>query len=82
MNSNGGKRLIRCDRCGRRCRNPRALADTWNSVWRVGYLTGFLCPDCQTPEESTEAEINGATLDYETMRFDQFGRASCKAKNG
>ncbi len=51
-----------CDRCRRRP-GKRDL-DRWNAVFRDGVVVGFLCPDCQTPEESTEAEINEATIDY------------------
>lgn len=29
-----------------------------------GVVVGFLCPDCQTPMENAEAEVNLATLRY------------------
>ncbi len=45
----------------------------WNAVWDKGYLTGFLCPDCQTPEENAEAEINAATMT--PVGIDEAGRA-------
>jgi hypothetical protein len=38
--------------------------ELWNIVVESGYITGLICPDCQTAEENTEAEINAATLDY------------------
>ncbi|WHP18814.1 hypothetical protein [Cellulomonas sp. ES6] len=56
-------RVERCMRCSRRWRG----ADDWNSVWKSGVLTGLLCPDCQTPEENAEAEINAVGLDYDRM---------------
>jgi hypothetical protein len=31
----------------------------------AGVVVGLLCPQCQTPEENAEAEINAATLIYE-----------------
>lgn len=68
--------MIRCTRCARRLRN----ADGWNAIFRMGVLTGYLCPSCQTPEENAEAEINDATLDYSTMTVDAFGRARAKSK--
>ena len=36
----------------------------WNVVVEFGYITGLLCPSCQTPEENAEAAIHGATLDF------------------
>jgi hypothetical protein len=57
--------VIRCDRCGRRCRNPAAfVTDEWNATLRQGVVVGHLCPDCQTPEENAEAAIHEATLVY------------------
>jgi hypothetical protein len=46
--------VIRCDRCGRRCRNPAAfVTDEWNATLRQGVVVGYLCPDCQTPEDGS-----------------------------
>ena len=53
-------KTIRCDRCNRRYRNQ----NDWNVTVKNGYIVGHLCPDCQTPEEYTEAAINEATTDY------------------
>jgi len=54
--------VIRCDRCGRRYRNPAAfVTDEWNATLRQGVVVGYLCPDCQTPENA-EAAIHEATL--------------------
>lgn len=70
-------KLIRCSRCARRLRNPRA--DTrWNLVAENGVVTGYLCPNCQTAEENAEAEINLATLDYTGAGPDGLLRATVK----
>ena len=66
------RRLKPCARCGRRARTLAAISG-WNVVvefgynitgLQIGYITGSLCPSCQTPEEHAEAVINGATLDF------------------
>lgn len=64
-------------------------AARWNHVWLQGRVTmtrppqrrgGRLhvwagnCPDCQTPEENAEAEVNLATLDYSRAVADESGR--------
>lgn len=56
-------KAIRCDRCRRRLRNL-SVDTTWNVVLDQGHIEGYICPNCQTLEENTEAEINEATLDY------------------
>lgn len=53
-------RVVRCSECHRRMRSMAG----WNSVFKAGVVVGNLCPDCQTPEQNAEAEINEATLDY------------------
>jgi len=74
-------KVIRCDRCSRRLRNPRNPGD-WNTIFDRGYPTGrHLCPDCQTPEENAEAEIKAATLDYSRSSVDQFGRMYASMKS-
>jgi hypothetical protein len=30
----------------------------WNATLRQGVVVGYLCPDCQTPEENAEAAIH------------------------
>ena len=60
LNSALKKGLIRCDRCGRRCRNM----DGWSATREQGVIVGCQCPDCQTLEEHAEADIKEATLDY------------------
>ena len=62
--------VIKCDRCGRRYRGH----GEWNIVLSQGIATGFLCPDCQTPEENAEAVINEATVDYSRAYLDECGR--------
>ncbi|MEU9805588.1 hypothetical protein [Mycobacterium sp. NPDC050853] len=52
-------------RCDRRLRNPDSVqGHAWNIVVESGYITGLICPACQSGEENIEAEINHATLDY------------------
>jgi hypothetical protein len=35
--------VIRCDRCGRRCRNPAAfVTDEWNATLRQGVVVGYV----------------------------------------
>lgn len=60
-----------CSRCDRRFRPSLADAHAWNGIFQQGVITGYLCPDCQSPEENAEAEINLATLDYTR---DELGR--------
>ncbi len=52
-----------------------------NVVYEKGHLVGRLCPDCQTPEENAEAEINKATLDYGHAFVDDDGRWWTPPKN-
>jgi hypothetical protein len=46
-------KIKRCGRCRRRMRNPHG----WNVEMVAGLEVGYLCPDCQTPEEDLEAEL-------------------------
>jgi hypothetical protein len=47
----------------------------WNATYVEGRPTGeHLCPDCQTPEENMQAELNAATLDYGQSYVDEEGR--------
>ncbi|WP_280434031.1 hypothetical protein [Nocardia carnea] len=75
-------KTIRCDRCHRRGRG--ALQD-WNCTVAGGEIVGVLCPDCQTVEEYTEAEINLSTLDYgrdEQGRVIGSPKGNCQADKG
>ena len=56
-------KTIRCDRCRRKLRNRHA-DNGWNVTMRGGFAVGFLCPWCQTPAETAEAEIRDATTVY------------------
>ena len=69
-------KVTKCSRCRRRMRRN----DGWNMSFRVGFLIGYLCPECQSPEENAEAEINEATIDYSTGFLDQSGRQWAKLK--
>lgn len=71
------RRFRPCDRCGRRARSLNAMSN-WNVVVERGYVTGLLCPACQTPEENVEAAINEATLDYTLIG----GRLAGRPKGG
>ncbi|WP_199700477.1 hypothetical protein [Galactobacter valiniphilus] len=62
-----------CTHC-MRCRRKYRGRGEWNLVFAKGYVTGALCPSCQTPEENAEAVINEATLDYSKGRIDDAGR--------
>ncbi|WP_329103221.1 hypothetical protein [Streptomyces sp. NBC_01439] len=59
--------LGHCIRCTRACWKGAADALRWNIEFAQGRPVGYLCPECQTPEENAEAEVNAATVDYVTM---------------
>ena len=58
--------VIECHRCGKSSTLADGAADNWNIEARRGVCVGFLCPECQTDEESIEAEVNAATIEYGT----------------
>lgn len=66
---------IRCLRCNRRQRSGIG----WNVELHQGLPVFYLCPDCQTPEETAEARINEATLVYGR---DAFGRSIGRPRVG
>lgn len=66
-------RYRRCDRCARRLRNPGPDCQ-WTVIVEHGIITGLICPGCQTPEESAEAAINEATLEYTVVHGRLAGR--------
>lgn len=72
-------KLGRCQRCRRNLTTSATDLDRWNSEFRQGRIVALLCPECQTPEENAEAEINLATLDY---HHDSAGRVRGKPKLG
>lgn len=53
--------ITKCSRCKKRLRNN---GEGWNITVERGRIVGHLCPHCQTDEETAEAQINEATLDY------------------
>lgn len=62
------KAIIRCSQCDRRMRREvEADGQQWNAVYRLGYVVGHLCPQCQTPEENAEAEVNAALSSSGTL---------------
>jgi len=68
--------VIKCDRCQRRYRGQ---AD-WNATFKQGKITGYLCPDCQSPDMNAEAVINEATIDYKRGYHDPDGRLHAPLK--
>lgn len=68
--------MTRCDRCARRMRSGTG----WNATFKQGIVVGYLCPECQTPEENSEAEINEATVDYRAGHVDASGRLWAPSK--
>lgn len=66
----------RCSRCNRRInKDPDA-----NLTMKSGYLVGFICSRCQTPEENAEAVINEATVDYSSWTTNAFGQSVGRSK--
>ncbi len=58
-----GKWLTRCERCGKRLRNPRGTAA---DEWAIKLVSPFgpvsvICPACLTADENTERVVRGAT---------------------
>ncbi|MFJ7258202.1 hypothetical protein ACIQWV_38170 [Streptomyces sp. NPDC098085] len=45
-----------------------------NIEFTQGGPVGYLCPECQTPEENAEASVKAATLDYANTASDAEGR--------
>ncbi|MEE8727436.1 MAG: hypothetical protein SOI04_07885 [Bifidobacterium thermacidophilum] len=57
-------KTLKCGKCGRRFRERAFDAECWNVTLHAGIITQVLCPDCQTPEQDMEAQVNEAMLDY------------------
>jgi Zn finger protein HypA/HybF involved in hydrogenase expression len=57
-------KVIKCVKCGKRLRN---IHEPWNVELKNGKVQWYICPDCQSPEQNVEAEINEATLHYGTL---------------
>lgn len=66
--------LGHCTRCTRACWKDADDASRWNIEFAKGRPVGYLCPECQTPEENAEAEVKAATLDYTNTAPDADGR--------
>ncbi|MGP3749987.1 hypothetical protein [Streptomyces sp. IBSNAI001] len=66
--------LGHCTRCTRACWKDADDASRWNIEFAKGRPVGYLCPECQTPEENAEAEVKAATLDYANTARDAAGR--------
>jgi hypothetical protein len=70
-------KALKCSKCGRRFRERAFDAEFWNVELHAGIITQVLCPDCQTPEQDMEAQVNEAMLDYSR---DASGRIIGQAK--
>lgn len=62
-------KVIKCDRCKKRMRNGK----DWNATFKAGVVVGHLCPHCQTAEETLEAMVNEATIDYTATQTIPYG---------
>lgn len=64
-NLTGGVRMSaakKCMRCGRRMRwEIETDGQEWNVLFVHGFVSGIICPGCQTAAENAEAVINEAT---------------------
>ncbi|MFN3007399.1 hypothetical protein ACK12G_29380 [Mycolicibacterium wolinskyi] len=47
-------KVVKCSRCRKRHRGQ----DGWNEDYIAGLVIGYVCPDCQTSEESIGAQVN------------------------
>lgn len=47
-------KVIRCNRCRKRCRRM----DGWNAEFVAGVIVACICPQCQSADENAEAEVN------------------------
>lgn len=59
-------KIKRCARCNRRLRSGAdwAVSMTDFDDHSYGVVAEIWCPDCTTPEEHIQREINDATVDY------------------
>lgn len=63
-----------CARCSRACWKDADDFRSWNGTVDKGVLVALICPQCQSPEEHTEAEVGEAVLDYANAVPDAQGR--------
>lgn len=47
-------KVERCERCGKRFYGQQG----WSEDYVAGLVVGHLCPDCQSPHEDREAELD------------------------
>lgn len=74
--------LGHCTRCTRACWKDADDAERWNIDFAQGCPVGYVCPECQTPEENAEAEVKAATLDYAHTAPDAHGRQKVAPVSG
>lgn len=55
--------VANCKRCGKRPHTNPDWNRNWSDTWIAGLHAGRLCPDCQTDEEDTEAQVREAMGD-------------------
>lgn len=55
-----------CERCGRGYTQTSSDANIWNGSFTGGYMTGLVCPGCQTAEDSAGAAVNEVELENST----------------
>ena len=67
---------IPCQRCGKRKPKDKLL----NLTFKDGVVIGVICGACQTAEESIEAEVHEALIDYSTMHLNSSGQAFAQLK--
>lgn len=51
---------IRCEACGRRCRDVMG----WSAHLEAGVLLGYTCPGCKTDEEKVQSVVNAVLYEY------------------
>jgi hypothetical protein len=72
-------KTVRCSRCKRKARGHNW--GDWNVAYSNGYVVGYLCPRCQTPEETREAVENLVRYDYSTLKVLPDGRKVMKERS-
>ncbi|WP_432789392.1 hypothetical protein QYM46_13795 [Brevibacterium sp. K11IcPPYGO002] len=56
-----------CKRCGRTYQEKAHDSGQWNIDFASGYVTGLICPRCQTAEDVMEAQANDLALEGSTI---------------
>lgn len=64
MMRKNARQIVMCSRCIATVDVGSPKGENWNVVYDEGRVVGNICPNCQTPEENAEAEVNAAVFDY------------------